>query len=155
MVGTVSSAGQTPASPIVERIRERSAAPRAAQPGAQPSDGAPTPSRAPTPSLATTPNRATAPGWAPTAGTAPGRTPDTRAEGGVPAWKQRIVASLEEQLDRPGASRGSRAENRLTAGNVDERITNLSRELRSRPQGTTGYAAQNTAPSGVVVNRVV
>jgi len=136
MVGTVPSVRQPAASPVPDRIRERPAVPRP-QPGEQPARAAPTARQAPT------------------ARAAAQRTPDTRTEGGIPAWKRQIVASLEEQLDRRGTAGGSRGAERLTAGNIDERISNLSRELRGRAQERTGYAARNEVRTGVVVNRAV
>jgi hypothetical protein len=136
MVGTVPSAPRPADSAITVRVRERAAVSR--------------PQAAEQPARAAAQARNTR-----QARTAPQRTPDARTENGVPAWKRRIVDSLAEQLDRRGASRGSRADDRLTAENVDERITSMSRELRAREKNRTGYAPRETARTGVVVNRAV
>jgi hypothetical protein len=136
MVGTVSSVRQPTASPITTRIRERADASRQQAPEQ--------------PSQAAVRVRGTAQARA-----APQKAPDTRAENGVPAWKRRIVDELAGELDRRGASRGSRVRERLTAENVDARITNLSRELRARAQNRTGYGTPGAARTGVVVNRAV
>ena len=136
MVGTVSSARQPSASPITTRIRERADASRQQAPE-QPSQAA---ARA----------RGTAQARATTQ-----KTPDTRAEKGVRARNRRIVDELAGELDRRGASRGSRVRERLNAENVDARITSLSRELRARAQNRTGYGTPGAARTGVVVNRAV
>jgi hypothetical protein len=136
MVGTVSPARQPTASPITARIRERADASRQQAPEQ--------------PSLAAARVRGTVHARA-----TKQNTPDTRAENGVPAWKRRIVDELAGELDRRGASRGSRVRERLTAENVDARITNLSRELRARAQDRTGYGTAGAARTGAVVNRAV
>jgi hypothetical protein len=130
MVGTVTSARQSAASPITARIRERAVVSR--------------------PQASEQPPRAAA-----QARSTPQKTPDTRAEKGVPAWKRRIVDELAGELDRRGASRGSRVRERLTAENVDARITNMSRELHTRAQDRTGYGTSGAVRTGVVVNRAV
>jgi hypothetical protein len=131
---TVSSAPQPAPSQITQRIRERAAAthPQAAEESMRPA----APARR-----------------APQARTAPQETPDTRTENGVPAWKRRIVDELSTELDRRGASRGTRASDRLTAENVDARITGLSQEIRSRNRA--GYDQPGASRIGVVVNRAV
>ncbi|MCX7028811.1 MAG: hypothetical protein NTU62_01670 [Spirochaetes bacterium] len=136
MVGTVSSAPQPAASPITARIREHAAVSR--------------PQAAEQPARAAAQARST-----PQARTTPQKTPDTRAENGVPAWKRRIVDSLAEQLDRRGASRGSRVREQLTADNIDERIMSMSRQLRARAQERTGYGRPDATHTGMVVNRAV
>jgi hypothetical protein len=132
MVGTVTPARQPAASPITARIRERSAVSQ--------------PQAAGQPPKAAAPARGT-----PQARTAAQKTPDTRTENGVPAWKRRIVDSLAGELGRHGASRGSRIRERLTADNVDARITSMSRELRA--ENRAGYGPPGAARTGVVVNR--
>ena len=136
MVGTVTSARQPTASPITARIRERAVVSR--------------------PQASEQPPRAAAQArGTPQARATPQKTPDTRAENGVPAWKRRIVDELAGELDRRGASRGSRVRERLTAENVDARITNMSRELRTRAHDRAGYGTPGAARTGVVVNRAV
>ena len=136
MVGTVTSARQPTASPITAHIRERAAVSR--------------PQASEQPPRAAAQARST-----PQARATPQKTPDTRAENGVPAWKRRIVDELAGELDRRGASRGSRVRERLTAENVDARITNMSRELRTRAHDRAGYGTPGAARTGVVVNRAV
>ena len=85
----------------------------------------------------------------------PERIPGTRAEDDVPAWKRRILDVLASALERKGASRESRIDERLTADNVDARITSLSRELRARARDRTGYDQPGAVRLGVVVNEAV
>jgi hypothetical protein len=136
MVGTVSSARQPTVSAIAARIRERADVSRQQAP-AQPSRTA---------------GRVRG---AAQARATPQKTPDARGENGVPSWKRRIVDELAGELDRRGTSRGSRVRDRLTAENVDARITSLSRELRARAQDRAGYGTPGAARTGVVVNRAV
>jgi hypothetical protein len=136
MVGTVSRVPQPAASAITARIRERAAVSR--------------PQAAEQPARAAAQTRRAAQAQA-----TQQKTPDTRAENGVPAWKRRIVDSLAEQLDRRGASRGPRVREQLTSENVDERIMSMYRQLRARAQERTGYGRPDATRTGVVVNRAV
>jgi len=87
--------------------------------------------------------------------TAPQQSPDARPANGIPSWKRRIFDALASELERRGASRGSRVREGLTGANVDARIANLTRELRARARDRTGYEPQGAANVGVVVNRTV
>jgi hypothetical protein len=161
MVGTTTS-------PIAARIQERTApragygtAPRAGYGTAPRAGYSAVPSRAQPPEQ---PSPAALPAHrtdrdraAPRAGygTAPQRTPDARPENGVPSWKRRILDALASELERRGASRGSRVREEVTDANVDARIASLTSELRARAQDRTGYKPPGAARVGVVVNRAV
>ena len=133
---TVQSAAQSAPSRITQRIRERADATR--------------------PQAAGESMRPAAPARrAPQVLTATREVPDARTGNGVPSWKRRILDSLASELDRRGASRGSRIGDDVTADNVDARITRLARELRARAQNRTGYDQPGAVRTGVVVNRAV